>query len=208
MSQDLGFEHRFVRGEQSATLLLLHGTGGNEADLIPLAEQVAPGLNLLSPRGRVLEDGMPRYFRRLAPGVFDEEDLIYRTHELAEFVGRAVKHYELDPERIVALGYSNGANIAATLLLLHPGVLHAAALLHAMVPLHPQRLPDLAGAAVLMTAGRRDPIVPVQQTQELAGMLETAGASLKVHWGEGGHQIDAAELAALTQWLDGVAPST
>lgn len=201
MSEDLGFHHRFVRGEQSGTLLLLHGTGGNEDDLIPLAGKVAPGVNLLSPRGKVLEDGMPRYFRRLAPGVFDEQDLIERTHELAEFVGRAINHYELNPQRIGALGYSNGANIAASLLLLHPGVLDAAALLHAMVPLRPQPLPDLAGAAVLMTAGRNDPIVPVQQTKELAEMLEAAGAKLTVHWSAGGHQIDAEEVAGLTQWL-------
>lgn len=201
MSEDLGFNHRFVPGEQSGTLLLLHGTGGNETDLIPLAEQVAPGLNLLSPRGKVLEDGMPRFFRRLAPGVLDERDLIERTHELAEFVGRAVKHYGLDPERVAALGYSNGANIAASLLLLHPGVLSAAALLHAMVPLRPKHLPDLAGAPVLMTAGRSDPIVPVQQTEELAEMLKRAGAKLKVHWGAGGHQPDVEELDQVTRWM-------
>lgn len=201
MTEELGFHHRFVPGERSGTLLLLHGTGGNEDDLIPLAERVAPGFNLLSPRGKVIEDGMPRFFRRLAPGVFDEQDLIERTHELAEFIGQALNHYDLQKDRIGALGYSNGANIAATLLLLHPGVLSAAGLLHAMVPLRPQRLPDLAGVPVLMTAGRSDPIVPNQQTKELAEMLENAGANLKLHWGTGGHQIDVEELDEVSRWL-------
>lgn len=198
---ELDFHHRFVSGDRPETLLLLHGTGGNEDDLIPFARQVAPGPNLLSPRGRVLENGMPRFFRRIAPGVFDEQDLIERTHELAEFVGKAVTAYDLDPYSIVALGYSNGANIAASLLLLHPGLLSGAALLHAMVPLRPPHIPELPSTPVLMTAGRQDPIVPRPETEELAGMLREAGADVTLFWGDSGHQIDQGELAAIERWM-------
>src|SRR3954462_4900387 len=117
------FIHAFVPGTSARTLLLLHGTGGTENDLVPLGRSLDPTAALLSPRGKVLENGMPRFFRRLAEGVFDEQDLIRRTHELADFIGEAAEHYRFDPKNIVAVGYSNGANIAAATLLLHPGVL-------------------------------------------------------------------------------------
>lgn len=201
MSDDLGFHHRMIQADSRDTILLLHGTGGTEDDLIPLAERVAPGIRLLSPRGKILEDGMPRYFRRKAPGVFDEDDLILRTHELADFVEKAIDTYDLDSDRIVALGYSNGANIAASMLLLRPEVLRAAALLHAMVPLRLDRLPQLPATPVLLTAGRRDPIVLVEETEELAALFRQAGAALKLHWGVGGHQVDPPELAEVTRWL-------
>src|SRR3954470_11944872 len=139
----LDFVHRYVPGRSTRTLLLLHGTGGNETDLLSLGRSLDPTAALLSPRGKVLENGMPRFFRRLAEGVFDEEDLVRRAHELADFIGEAAEHYRFHPKNVVAVGYSNGANIAGGLLLLRPGVLSGAALLRPMVPLIPQTLPEL-----------------------------------------------------------------
>src|ERR1700719_2478432 len=133
------FIHEFVPGNSDRTLLLLHGTGGNERDLIPLGQELDPNASLLSPRGKVLENGMPRFFRRLAEGVFDLEDLKKRTQELADFVVSAAEHYKIDNKQIVAVGYSNGANIAASMLLLRPEVLPAAILFRAMVPLIPEQ---------------------------------------------------------------------
>src|SRR5882724_8003976 len=154
------FIHEFVPGTSNRTLLLLHGTGGNEHDLIPLGREIDPTAAILSPRGKVLEDGMPRFFRRFAEGIFDEEDLKKRTDELANFVGAAVEQYELAADQIVAVGYSNGANIAASLLLLRPGTLRAAILFRAMVPLVPEKLPDLSLLRVWIGAGNQDPIIP------------------------------------------------
>src|SRR6266540_1154198 len=129
------FIHEFVPGTSHWTLLLLHGTGGNERDLIPLGRELDPNASLLSPRGKILENGMPRFFRRLAEGVFDLEDLKTRTNELADFVDAAMRHYELAADHIVGVGYSNGANIAASILLLRPKIMHAAILFRAMLPL-------------------------------------------------------------------------
>ncbi len=165
---DLGFIHRLDRGTGGTTLLLLHGTGGDEDDLLSLGRAVAPEATLLSPRGQVVEGGMPRFFKRLAMGVFDVPDLIARSADLGRFVSSAADEYDLDPGRVYALGYSNGANIAAAMLLLHPEILAGAALLHAMVPLEPAQPPDLTGKPVLITGGRRDPIIPGEQTEALA----------------------------------------
>src|SRR5207248_4811142 len=147
------FIHEFVAGSSPRTLLLLHGTGGSERDLIPLGRELDPSASLLSPRGKVLENGMPRFFRRLAEGVFDLDDLKTRTQELAEFVAAAARHYEFDADEVVAVGYSNGANIAASILLLRPKVLRAAVLFRAMVPLLPKDLPDLSPVRVWVGAG-------------------------------------------------------
>lgn len=201
MSADLGFVHRFIRGTRPLTLLLLHGTGGNEDDLLALGRDLDPEANLLSPRGRVLENGMPRFFRRLAPGVFDLEDLVERTHELAGFVDHAADAYGLERSRLVAVGYSNGANIAASLLLLHPQLLEGAALLHATVPFEPQALPDLTGRSVLLTAGRRDPMVPPELTTRLAVLLEDAGAQMALEWFPGGHELTGDESRIIRTWL-------
>src|SRR5438874_9710439 len=165
------FIHEFVRGKSERTLLLLHGPGGNERDLIPLGHDLDPNASLLSPRGKVLENGMPRYFRRLAEGVFDLEDLKKRTHELADFVVSAVAHYKIDIENMIAVGYSNGANIAASLLLLRPELLSAAILFRAMVPLIPETEPDLDSVRVWIGAGSNDPIVPASETEDLADLL-------------------------------------
>lgn len=194
------FVHRFIPGESSLTLLLLHGTGGDENDLLSLGRHVAPGANLLSPRGRVLENGMPRFFRRLAMGVFDVEDLKQRTTELGGFIRSARAEYELSGP-IVAAGYSNGANIAASLLIQEPDVLAAAALLHAMVPYEPDPHPDLSSVRVLMTAGEQDPMIPLDQTRALARILGSAGADVELHLEPGGHEITQGELDAAVAWF-------
>src|ERR1700704_1175910 len=177
----MDFIHRFIpapSGSLSRTLLLLHGTGGDENDMIPLGRDLDPTAALLSPRGQVLENGMPRFFRRLAEGVFDQEDVIRRAHELSDFVGAAAARYEFDPKRVTAVGYSNGANIAAAILLLRPEVLAGAVLFRAMVPLVPPVLPSLAHARILLSSGKQDPIVPVENAERLAAMLRQAGAEV------------------------------
>ena len=198
-----GFAHRYVpaEGDDANTLLLLHGTGGDENDLLPLGRMLDPGAALLSPRGKVLEHGMPRFFRRLAEGVFDEEDLVRRTHELAGFVEEAAREYGLDGGRIWAVGFSNGANIAASLLLLHPGLLAGAVLLRAMVPFEPDVTPDLAGTQVYLAAGRSDTMIPPENTEKLAKLLRNAGADVTLDWQPGGHGIGRAEVEAARRWL-------
>lgn len=170
----LGFAHVYEPAQTAGApiLLLLHGTGGNEHDLLDLGRTLFPGAALLSPRGQVRENSMPRFFRRLAEGVFDLEDLQRRTHELADFVAAAARRYGFDPRRVVAAGYSNGANIAASIMLLRPEILAGALLFHAMVPLIPETLPSMHGVPVFMAAGRTDPLIPAQQTEELARLLE------------------------------------
>jgi phospholipase/carboxylesterase len=208
VSADLGFAHRFLPGEDDsgATLLLLHGTGGNEEDLIPLGQELSPGAAILSPRGKVLEFGAPRFFRRLAEGVFDLEDLVFRTHELAEFVAAASEEYGFDNRKLVAAGYSNGANIAGSLILLHPGLLRAAVLLRAMVPFEPEVTPDLTGMAVFMASGRRDQMIPPDNSQRLADILGGAGADVDLRWRDTGHGLTYEEVAQAKEWLAGTLP--
>src|SRR5256886_5745725 len=174
----LDFIHRFVpasAGSTARTLLLLHGTGGNENDMIPLGRDLDPTAALLSLRGNVLENGMPRFFRRLAEGLFDEEDVIRRANELADFLPKAAAKYELDMKRLTAVGYSNGANIVAAVLLLRPSAITSAVLLRAMVPLTPASEPDLSGTRVLICSGKRDPIIPVENAERLVAVLRPAG---------------------------------
>lgn len=200
----LTFIHNYLpapNGTSANTLLLLHGTGGDEHDLLPLGRLLHPSANLLSPRGKVLENGMPRFFKRLFEGVFDVPDLIAQTQALSEFVSEAADAYGFDPVRVTAAGFSNGANIAAALLLLHPGVLHAAVLLHPTVPLVPETLPDLTGTAVFIGAGRRDPIVPEAETERLAALLRQAGADASLFWQPGGHALTREEADAAAVWL-------
>jgi predicted esterase len=197
-----GFKHRFIFANASApTLLTLHGTGGDENDLVAIGQTVLPGANILSPRGKVLENGMPRFFRRFAEGVFDLDDLRLRTHELADFIGEAARTYGLDSKRIFALGYSNGANIAASMLLLRPGTLAAAVLLRSMVPLVPEPLPELLGIPVLIAAGEFDPIAPPGQTRALADLLKRCGAAVEVVSQPAGHELTQADFEAARQWL-------
>jgi predicted esterase len=195
------FLHEFVPGNSDRTLLLLHGTGGNERDLIPLGRELDSNAALLSPRGKILENGMPRFFRRLAEGVFDLEDLRERTNELADFIAAAVKHYKLAADRIVAVGYSNGANIAASILLLRPEILHAAILFRAMVPLIPDNLPDLSSARVWIGAGDQDPIIPPSEAQRLVELLRRAGADVTIRFLEGGHELTRDDVDAAREWL-------
>jgi phospholipase/carboxylesterase len=203
MVKDLGLVHRFVPAEENdrTTLLLLHGTGGDEDDLIPLGRMLRESAALLSPRGKVLEHGSPRFFRRLEEGVFDEEDLVNRTHELAEFVERAISEYDLDPEHIFAVGFSNGANIAGSLLLLYPGLLAGAVLLRAMVPFEPEETPDLSGTPVYLAAGRSDQIVLPENTERLAELLQEAGAKVELDWQPRGHDLGSDEIKAARHWL-------
>lgn len=200
MSEGLGFIHRFIPGDNT-TLLLLHGTGGNEEDLIPLGQELAPGATILSPRGQVSEHGAPRFFRRLAEGVFDMEDLIFRTHELAEFVENSAEEYGFDPAKLIGIGYSNGANIAAGLILLHPGLLRAAILFRSMVPLEPEVTPDLSGLPVFMAAGTRDQMIPPDNTEQLANMLREAGAEVDLRWRDLGHPLTYEEVGEAKDWL-------
>ncbi|HEY5792265.1 MAG TPA: alpha/beta hydrolase [Chthoniobacterales bacterium] len=195
------FPHVFVPGNGARALLLLHGTGGNETSLIPLGQSLLPGAALLSPRGKVLENGMPRFFRRLAEGIFDEADLIRRTHELADFLIHARKEYGLDPKRLFAVGYSNGANIAGSLLLLRPEVLGGAALLRPMVPLIPEKLPNLPGVPVLISAGNQDPICASSEARELADLLRRAGAEVSLEFENAGHGLTEHTVRVAQEWL-------
>jgi phospholipase/carboxylesterase len=203
--ESLGFVHRFVPAEtpDAPTLLLLHGTGGDENDLLPIGRMLASRAALLSPRGKVLEYGMPRFFRRLAEGVFDHEDLVNRTRELGEFIERAVDEYGIDRRRLFAAGFSNGANIAASLLLTYPRLLAGAILLRAMVPFDPDGAPDLSGIPVYLAAGRSDQMVPPENTERLAQVLREAGADVTLEWQPGGHGIGPDEIQAARNWLAG-----
>jgi len=199
----MDYTHRFIPAEESPprrVLLLLHGTGGNENDMIPLGRDVDQSAAILSLRGNVLENGMPRFFRRLAEGVFDEEDVIRRANELADFIGAAAAKYSFDPGSLTAAGYSNGANIAAAVLLLRPGVLTRAILFRAMVPLTPAT-PTLTDTRVLICSGKHDPIVPVENVERLAAMLRQAGADITLRFEDAGHQLVFAEIAAAKSWL-------
>src|SRR5436190_2839726 len=202
------FIHEFVPGSSSRTLLLLHGTGGNERDLIPLGRELDPNAALLSPRGKVLENGMPRFFRRLAEGVFDLEDLEYRTNELADFVTAAAQHYGFSSDQLVAVGYSNGANIAASMLLLRPEIMHLAILFRSIVPLIPDTLPDLSSARVWIGAGDQDPIIPPSEVQRLVELLRRAGADVTIRFFNAGHGLTNDDLEAARHWLAALNKST
>jgi phospholipase/carboxylesterase len=195
------FLHEFVPGNSSRTLLLLHGTGGNERDLLPLGRELDPNASLLSPRGKILENGMPRFFRRLAEGVFDLEDLKTRTNELADFVSSAVRHYKLDADHIVGVGYSNGANIAASMLLLRPEIMHTAILFRAMLPLVPDNMPDLSSVHVWIGSGDQDPIIPTSDTQRLVELLRSAGADVTIRFFNADHGLTHGEIETAEQWL-------
>src|SRR3954447_18978172 len=200
---ELAFIHRFERGARPASrpLLILHGTGGNEDDLLPVGRMIAPGAPLLSPRGKVLEQGMPRFFRRLAEGVFDEQDVRTRAHELADFIAAARKEYGIAAP--VALGYSNGANIAAAVMLLRPEALAGGILLRAMVPLASGvGSGGLAGKAALILSGARDPIAPPANAARLKAMLEQAGAHVEQRNLPVGHELSQSDVNLAREWLE------
>ena len=182
-------------------LLLLHGTGGNERDLVPLADMLLPGAGVLSPRGQVLERGMPRFFRRLAEGVFDIDDLKRRTAELADFIVSSAAKYHFSTNDVTAVGFSNGANIAAALLLLRPDALRGAILFRAMVPLVPDALVKLRATPVLLSNGRSDPLVSTEETERLAALLRTAGAEVIIAWQDAGHELTERDVITAREWL-------
>ncbi len=198
------FAHQFepASGSTTTTLVLLHGTGGDERDLLPLGRALHPTAALLSPRGRVLEGAMPRFFRRLREGVFDLDDVRARALELAAFLGEAAEAYRLARGRMVAVGYSNGANIAHAMLLLQPGSLAGAALFHAQFVLAPEPLPALAGTPVFLAAGERDPIVPLAEARRLADLLAAAGAMVTPFWSPGGHELTREDVVQAQAWLN------
>lgn len=195
-------KHIFQQGkdENAPVLLLLHGTGGTERDLLPLAKRIAPDSSLLSVRGNVLENGMPRFFRRLAEGVFDEKDLIVRTAELNAYLEEAAVQYAFRRDNIVAIGYSNGANIAGSLLFHYQHALRGAILHHPMVPIRGVELPDLSDISIFIGAGNNDPISSPHETIELESTLRNAGAEVSIHWESAGHQLTQSEVDAAAAW--------
>jgi phospholipase/carboxylesterase len=198
-------KHIYKKGiiTSKPTLLLLHGTGGNENDLLPLANMIDPEASVLSVRGNILENGMPRFFRRLAEGVFDEKDLVFRTEELHEFLAEASVKYGFDRDNIIAIGYSNGANIAASLLFHYKNALKGAILHHPMVPRRGIELPNLSGTEVFLAAGKNDPICPAQESEELKILLSNANANVEIHWENSGHQLTLSEVEAARDWYTG-----
>jgi phospholipase/carboxylesterase len=208
-SNDFGFAHIFINSKSSDnndlakkfTLVLLHGTGGNEEDLIPLGKEIESTASILSPRGKVLENGMPRFFRRLAEGVFDKEDLKFRTHELADFIQKCSLHYKFDLRKTIAIGFSNGANIAASILLLRPDVFQGAILFRAMVPLVPNPLPDLSNKKILLSAGVNDPIVSRMETESLYRLFQNANTNIVLKWQNSSHNLIQEDIVAARKWI-------
>ncbi len=202
-SEDLGFIHNFIpnHNNDGKVLLLLHGTGGNEDDLLTIAQMMDEGATILAPRGKVLENGMPRYFRRLAEGIFDVEDVKFRTNELADFVKETSVKYAFDPRSVVAVGYSNGANIAASMLIMRPESVKNAVLFRAMIPIVPDKLPDLTNKKVFISAGRFDSMIPQSKTIELKEYLERAGAKVKLNLEDSTHSLTTREIEKARLWL-------
>lgn len=204
MSDDLGFIHRFAPAEEPAsgeTLIVLHGTGGDENDLIGIGQAVAPGAAMLSPRGNVLENGAPRFFRRLAEGVFDPKEVRSRGMELAGFIRAAITRYGLDAARIYALGYSNGANIASTVMFIEPDLLQGAMMFRPMLVYEPEGKHDLSGSSVFISAGRMDPIVPASSVERLVELFEASHAEVTLKWQLAGHSLAPSEVREAAEWF-------
>jgi phospholipase/carboxylesterase len=204
MTDDIGFIHRFVPAEDKTsaeTLVVLHGTGGDEGDLIGIGQAIAPGAAILSPRGNVLENGAPRFFKRLAEGVFDPKEVHSRGEELSRFIRAAISRYGLNPERVFALGYSNGANIASTVMFIDPELLRGAIMFRPMMVFEPNERPDLSTAGVFISAGRMDPIVPVKSVERLVELFEASRAEVTLKWQLAGHNLLPSEIRDATDWL-------
>lgn len=200
---DLDFIHRYIPSSTGTdrVLLLLHGTGGDESDLLPLGRELDPDAALLSARGKVLENGAPRFFRRFAEGVFDEEDVVHRANELADFIAAAATEYGFAPDGVTTLGYSNGANIAGAVMLLRPESIRRAILLRAMVPLSKPPEPDLSGTSVLISAGSDDPIIPLENVQRLSRLLQRAGAAVELEVQQASHGLVQNDLVVAKRFL-------
>jgi predicted esterase len=204
MTDDLGFTHRLVPAEEAAsgeTLIVLHGTGGNENDLIGIGQAIAPGAAILSPRGNVSENGAARFFKRLAEGVFDPKEVRSRAEELARFIRAAIAKYGLDVTRVYALGYSNGANIASTVMFIEPDLLQGAILFRPMLVFEPEEKSDLSGSSVFISAGRMDPIVPVSSVERLVELFEASRAEVTLKWQPTGHSLAPSEVREAAGWL-------
>jgi phospholipase/carboxylesterase len=204
MTEDLGFIHRFVPAPDPTsgeTLVVLHGTGGSENDLVAIGQAIAPGAAILSPRGNVLENGAARFFRRVAEGVFDPAEVQARGLELARFIRRAVAAYALDPARVFAFGFSNGANAASTVMFVEPGLLQGAVLFRPMLVFEPDNAPDLSGSSVLISAGRTDPIVPTESVSRLAELFRDSHADVTLKWQLAGHNLVPGEVREAAEWV-------
>jgi phospholipase/carboxylesterase/glyoxalase family protein len=204
MTDDLGFVHRFIPADDPTlgeTMVVLHGTGGDENDLIGIGRAVAPGAAILSPRGKVLENGAPRFFKRLAEGVFDPKEVRSRAEELSRFIRAAVAKYGLDPARVFAFGYSNGANVASTIMFIEPSVFQRAILFRPMLVFEPDKIPDLSGASVLISAGRSDPIVPTTSVDRLVELFKQSRADVTLKWQLVGHNLAPSEVREAADWL-------
>lgn len=213
-SNDFGFNHIFINSfsngsnnkkyddrNKKLTLVLLHGTGGNEEDLILLGKKIEPNASILSPRGKVLENGMPRFFRRLSEGVFDLEDLRIRSHELADFIQKCSLHYKFDLENTIAIGFSNGANISVSMLFLRPEVLQGAILFRAMVPFIPDPLPNLSSKKILLSAGLEDPIVSRNETENLFRLFQKTNAIITLKWQPSSHNLIQEDILVAKPWI-------
>jgi phospholipase/carboxylesterase len=195
------FTHRFLPGNLTATALVLHGSGGDENDLIPVARALAPGAALLSPRGKVMDNGMRRFFAHVSAGVFDEAEVRGRAAELAEWASAAAAHYGRNAQRVYALGFSNGANIAAATMLLHPGVLAGALLLRPRTVLEPREFPDLNGAPVLVIAGQHDEKMPAGASEHIARLLGRAGAAVEMAMLDAEHELTPQDFSLGQSWF-------
>ncbi len=202
MRPELSYVHRFIHGADRTTLLLLHGTGGDENDMVPLGQAISSESSILSPRGKVLENGMPRFFRRIREGVFDLEDLKFRSREVSEFASEASLRYNFRLDSVIAVGYSNGANIAASILLLQLLPFAGAILFRPMTPLVPDRLPNLKGVSLFLSAGLNDSYVSKEETAGLVGLFEQSGAEVVLNWEGAGHGISEVEVRKARDWFD------
>ncbi len=207
---DLGFIHRFDPSQIPAapTLLLLHGTGGDQNDLLSIGRSIAPNANLLSPRGKVSENGAPRFFRRFAEGIFDEDDIRFRAQELVGFIAAAAVHYRFNPLNVIAFGYSNGANIASATMLLHPPALSGAILIRPMVTLVPRELPDLHGKEILIQAGTVDPMGSISEIERLVALFGKTGAQITIKQHHAGHGLTHDDFSESQKWLTRFFPGT
>ncbi len=219
-SKDFGFNHIFINsfsnssnnkkyddGNKKLTLVLLHGTGGNEEDLIFLGKKIEPNASILSPRGKVLENGMPRFFRRLSEGIFDLEDLRIRSHELADFIQKCSLHYKFDLEKTIAIGFSNGANISVSMLFLRPEVIQGAILFRAMIPFIPDPLPNLSSKKVLLSAGLEDPIVSRNETENLYRLFQKTNAITTLKWQPSSHNLIQEDIVVAKPWISNNFPA-
>lgn len=200
------FTHQFIPGQESNTpftLLLLHGNGGTESDLLLLGRALAPHAPLLSPRGRIIENGKPRFYRLISPADFEVTDLRVRADELASFVRTAAGVYHFDADNLVGVGHSNGANMAVALMLLHPSLLRAGILFRPQpqVPLISNPRPNFENRPILLVAGRNDVEIPSVEIEHLAELLRRSGANVTIKWHSGGHDLTNEEINLARDWL-------